>query len=609
MCGIVGYTGKRNACEVIIKGLNKLQYRGYDSSGIAVISEGKLKVKKYKGTLEVLEAALDAEPLSGHTGIGHTRWATHGAPSDENAHPHTSNDNLITLVHNGIIENYVPLRKELLEKGYKFSSETDTEVVVHLIRDCYHGDLLDAVMSACKRLKGAYALVVICRDEPGRIIATKNSSPLIVGLAEGENFVASDIPAVLEYTRLVCPIEENTFCDVRADGVKMYDTDKNEITPKPITVTWSAEDAEKGEYPHFMLKEIYEQPTAIANTLRARISGDSLNVDLSPFEMDEKTFKAVEKITIIACGTSYYAGCAGKKLLETYSGKPVSAQIASEYRYEDNSTDSKTLVIVISQSGETADTLESLKLAHEKGARVVAITNVVGSNIAREADDVLYTWAGPEIAVASTKAYSTQVMCMYMLSLKFGLLAGYDRNELTKLRDICLNMSTYATNALGNAEEIKEIAGLFRGQKNAFYIGRGLDSAVAMEGALKMKEISYIHAEAYPAGELKHGPIALIEDGTPVVALCTQKGELCEKTLSNIKEVKARGAYAIVIAQKGTIGIESEVDRVIYIEECDNNATVIPTVMKLQLLAYYAACENGCDVDKPRNLAKSVTVE
>lgn len=610
MCGIVGYTGKKDAVKIVVDGLEKLEYRGYDSAGVAVIGNGSIEVQKYEGRLAVLKEHLKHQPMSGHTAIGHTRWASHGAPSDKNAHPHSSPDGMISIVHNGIIENYVQLRKELEEKGYTFTSETDTETAAVLIRDLYDGDLLDAVIAASEKLKGAYAICAVCAGEPDRIVTARKDSPLIAGIGKHEQFVASDIPAVLEYTRNIYLIDDDTFCDITPEEIKIYDANKQRLEKEVFKVTWSAQAAAKGEYKHFMLKEIFEQPEALTNTLRGRISSETDEVEFADFDITQQDFAAFDRIMITACGTAYYAGCAAKSVLEEYSGKRVDSEIASEYRYSDTRTNEKTLLIAISQSGETADTLASMRLAKKKGAKVLAVTNVVGSSVAREADTVLYTLAGPEIAVASTKAYSTQVLCLYLLALKFGNLSKAVSDEkLHELKEVCLALPSLAQNALFDEETIKEVSKAFKKSTDAFYIGRGLDAAISLEGSLKMKEISYIHAEAYPAGELKHGPIALIEKDTPVVALCTQSGELSEKTLSNIKEVNARGAFTIVIANKRFRGLEGEVDKVIYIDDTSDPAEVIPAVIKLQLLAYYTAVEKGCDVDKPRNLAKSVTIE
>lgn len=611
MCGIVGYVGeKHNAVDVVIEGLSKLEYRGYDSSGIAMNINGKIVVEKYCGKLEILKKNIASKNYNAQTAIGHTRWATHGEPNAVNAHPHTSADGLISVVHNGIIENYTELREKLKAKGYEFVSATDTECVAHLIRDMYNGDILDTVVRAMGELKGAYALCIMCADEPERIIAVRKASPLIVGLGENENFVASDIPAVLKYTRDVYLLDDNTLCDIAPDCVTVYDSEKNVVSKEVFHVTWDDADAAKGEYPHFMIKEIHEQPQALENTLRGRLSQTSTDVNFDDFDISSDDMKNIEHIVIVACGTAYYAGCAGKKIIEKYTGLRVDVEIASEYRYNDTYTNDKTLFIAVSQSGETADTLASMKIAKQKGAKILAITNVVGSNVARQADSVVYTWAGPEIAVASTKAYSTQVLCMYLLALKFGKMLGkVSEGELEKLRNNCMKLPQIAENAMANEEELKALAENFADCTSAFYIGRGLDYYISLEGALKMKEISYIHAETYPAGELKHGPIALIEEGVPVVALCTQNEELCEKTLSNIKEVVARGAYSIVLTRRGRDVFEKEFDKIIYIDDMPDEMTVIPSVINLQLLAYYVSVARGCDVDKPRNLAKSVTVE
>lgn len=610
MCGIVGYIGDKEACDILIDGLTKLEYRGYDSAGVAIYNKNKITVKKYQGRLNILEEKLKEKPLAGTIGIGHTRWATHGAPSDKNSHPHSSNDGLISLVHNGIIENYRSLKEELQGKGYVFLSETDTEVIAHLISSEYENDIFDAVTKAAKKLKGAYALAVICANEPDKIIAVRKDSPLIIGLGEHENFIASDIPAILNHTRDVYLIDNNTFGIVTQNDVKLYDQNKEPISKDIFHVTWNADAAGKNGYEHYMLKEIHEQPNAITDTLRSRISEKNNDILLDGFKLSKKEFNKISKIYVVACGTAYYAGCVGKLLIEKYARISVETQIASEFRYNDPIIDENTLFIAISQSGETADTLASMRLAKEKGARVLAISNVVGSSVTREADDVLFTWAGPEIAVASTKAYATQVICMYLAALKLGKLAGTIKDEdFTNMLNSCLNLARDAADALKNESNAKKIAKKFIDKNDVFFIGRGLDYCLAREGALKMKEISYIHAEAYQAGELKHGPIALIEKGTIVVALCTQKGEMIEKMISNIREVKARGAYVIAIAQKSSVEVAEACDQVLYINDIFNDAAVIPAVILLQLLAYYVSVLKGCDVDKPRNLAKSVTVE
>ena len=610
MCGIVGYIGTREASGVLVEGLGRLEYRGYDSAGVEIFDGHKLVEKKYKGRLAVLEEQLAKAPVWGTVGIGHTRWATHGAPSDENSHPHSSNDHKISLVHNGIIENYLELKEQLLAEGCAFHSETDTEVIVHLVRKYYDGNLLEAVMKAVSLVRGAYALAVICEEEPDELVAVRKDSPLIIGLGEGENFIASDIPAILEYTRDVYLIEDNTFAVVRRDGVQLFDENKNPIHKDVFHVHWSAEAAGKGGYDHFMLKEIHEQPEAVQNTLRGRISADSDEITLDDFNLTKEQFDQITKIYIVACGTAYYAGAVGKLLIEKYARKSVDMDIASEFRYKNPIIDEHTLFIAVSQSGETADTLASMRLAKSRGARILAVTNVVGSTVAREAQDVLYTWAGPEIAVASTKAYSTQVICMYLTALKLGQLAGtLTKETFEQMRKACLALPQAAEKALSLEPQIKEIAKGFTQKQDAFFIGRGMDYCLALEGSLKMKEISYLHAEAYQGGELKHGPIALIEEGTPVIAVCTQTGEMLEKILSNIKEVKARGAHILVVAQEATPEIVKTADVALYTGTCFDDATVIPAVIVLQLLAYYVATLKGCDVDKPRNLAKSVTVE
>ena len=610
MCGIVGYIGERDASQVLTGGLEKLEYRGYDSSGIAVCKESKIIVKKYQGRLKVLENHLLQNPVIGCVGIGHTRWATHGAPSDRNSHPHCSEDGLIALVHNGIIENYQELRAELISKGYHFLSETDTEVIALLIRDCYHEDFLSAVTDAVKQLKGAYALAIVCANEPDKVIAVRKDSPLVIGLGKGENFIASDIPAILEYTRDVYLIDNGTIAVLTNESVSLFDENKRTIEKEIYHVTWNADAASKGGYEHFMLKEIFEQPASVENTLRGRLFPKNREIVLDSFKLTKDDFDQIDKIWIVACGTAYYAGCIGKLLIEKYARKPVEMQIASEFRYSNPILNDHTLFIAVSQSGETADTLACMRLAKSTGARILAISNVVGSSVTREADDVLYTWAGPEIAVASTKAYSTQVICMMLAALKMGQLSGnLLQNDLTSMIAACTELSEHLSSVLELSEQIAETAKIFASLNSVFYIGRGLDYYLAMEGALKMKEISYIHAEAYPAGELKHGPIALLEPGSVVVALCTQTGEYLDKIISNIEEIKARGAYVVAVAQKKGAKVGKIADQVIWIDDIFDDAAVIPAVIVLQLLAYYTSVHKGCDVDKPRNLAKSVTVE
>ena len=610
MCGIVGYAGNKQACDILIEGLKKLEYRGYDSAGAAIYNGERIITNKHQGRLSVLEEYCVSNPMFGTIGIGHTRWATHGAPSDINAHPHASNDGMISLVHNGIIENHKELKEDLLQKGYLFHSNTDTEVIVHLIDDEYKDNIFDAVIKASKKLRGAYALAVICANEPDKLIAVRKDSPLIIGLGEGENFIASDIPAILDYTRDVYLIDNDTFGIVTKDKVELYNDQKQPIEKDIFHVTWNAEAAGKDGYEHFMRKEIHEQPIAIKQTLMGRLNDVSNSIILDEFSLTKEMLDNINKIYIVACGTAYYAGSVGKYLIEKYAKKPVEIQIASEFRYGNPLIDEHTLFIAISQSGETADTLACIRLAKQKGARILAISNVVGSSITREADDVLYTLAGPEIAVASTKAYATQVICMYLTALKMGQLSGnLSKDEEQTMIDACRNLSNYTQKALALENTIKKTAEKLLDQTSMFFIGRGLDYCLALEGALKMKEISYIHAEAYPAGELKHGPIALIEEGSIVIALCTQTGEYLDKISSNIEELKARGAYVIAITQRSSTQIKSVADDVLYIDDIYNDACVIPAVVLLQLLAYYVSVLKGLDVDKPRNLAKSVTVE
>ncbi|QGU96427.1 glutamine--fructose-6-phosphate transaminase (isomerizing) [Clostridium bovifaecis] len=608
MCGIVGYLGNRKASDVLVEGLSKLEYRGYDSAGVAVLEEGNVVVQKCKGRLANLEVKLDESKLEGHVGIGHTRWATHGAPSDLNSHPHTNEDGTIAAVHNGIIENYIILREWLTSEGYKFKSETDTEVIPHLVDYYYEGDLLDAVMKAAKKLEGSYAIGVISKNEPDKLVAVRKDSPLIVGLGKEENFIASDIPAVLNYTRDVYLLEDNEFVLIENQGVKIFTSKKEEVNKEVYHVTWNADAAEKGGYDHFMLKEIHEQPKAIKDTLTSRIVKGQ-NVTLDSITITKEQIAEIDKIYIVACGTAYHAGVVGKYAIERLAKVPVEVEVASEFRYRDPLITENTLMIVISQSGETADTLAALRLAKAENARVIAVTNVVGSSVAREADDVLYTWAGPEIAVASTKAYVTQLIAMYIISLYFAENKGTVRkSEIDKIKCALLNLSEKAAEVLNHKDLIKDFAKRICNDQDMYFLGRGLDYAVAMEGSLKLKEISYIHSEAYAAGELKHGPIALIEDDTTVIALATQE-HLFDKMLSNIKEVKTRGAKVIAIAMEGHDVIEKTVDSAIYIPRVMPIVAPILSVIPLQLLSYYVSIEKGCDVDKPRNLAKSVTVE
>jgi len=608
MCGILGYIGKKEASPILIEGLSKLEYRGYDSAGVAIFNGDKMEVVKCKGRLRNLEEKLKEEPVAGSVGIGHTRWATHGEPSDLNSHPHCNEDGSICVVHNGIIENYIKLREFLISKGYKFVSETDTEVIPHLIQYFYEGDLVQAVIKAINKMEGSYALGIVSSKEPDKLIAVRKDSPLIVGLGKGENFIASDIPAILNHTRDIYLLEDNEFAVLTEAGIKLLSKDGKEIKKEIYHVTWNADAAEKGGYEHFMLKEIHEQPKVIRDTMMSRIM---LNqpITLDKINITKQQIDSLEKIYIVACGTAYHAGVVGKYVIEKLARIPVEIDIASEFRYREPIIDNKTLMIVISQSGETADTLAALREARSKGARVIAVTNVVGSSVSREADDVLYTWAGPEIAVASTKAYITQLIAMYIIALFF----AENKNTMTKdqieeVKKEMLALPEKAEEVLKLKDTVKNIALKTYMHKDMFFLGRGLDYAVAMEGSLKLKEISYIHSEAYAAGELKHGPIALIEKGTVLIAIATQTN-LFEKTVSNIKEVKARGANVIAFAFEGNEDIEKTVDSAVYLPKTIDLLAPVLSVIPLQLLSYFMAIKKGCDVDKPRNLAKSVTVE
>lgn len=609
MCGIVGYIGERQASSILVEGLSKLEYRGYDSAGVAIINESNnIDVKKCKGRLANLEEQLNEKPIEGMIGIGHTRWATHGEPSDVNSHPHSNEKQTISVVHNGIIENYIELREWLIKEGYTFKSETDTEVVPHLVDYYYNGNLLEAVMKTVKKLEGSYALGVVTSEEPDKVVAVRKDSPLIVGLGEGESFIASDIPAVLNHTRDVYLLEDNEFVLMDKNGVSLFDTEGNKIEKEVFHVTWDAAAAEKGGFDHFMIKEIYEQPKAIRDTMTSRIVKNE-SIKLDDITITKEQIKNIDKIYIVACGTAYHAGIVGKYAIEKLTRIPVEIEVASEFRYRDPIINEKTLMIVISQSGETADTLAALREAKRQNARVIAVTNVVGSSVSREADDVLYTWAGPEIAVASTKAYETQLIAMYIIALFFAEnKETLSEEEIENIKEEMLALPEKVEKVLEGKEKIKEFAANICNNKNMFLLGRGLDYAVALEGALKIKEVSYIHSDAYAAGELKHGPIALIEDGTVVIALATQE-RLFEKMVSNVKEVTTRGANVFGIAMEGHTEIEKTVNESYYIPRTIEVLAPILSVVPMQLMSYYTAIEKGCDVDKPRNLAKSVTVE
>ena len=610
MCGIVGYIGFNQASDFLLDGMAKLEYRGYDSAGIAIIGpENVIKIQKKVGRLANLEAIVKADPNEGTVGIGHTRWATHGRPSDMNAHPHASEDGKFAVVHNGIIENYMPLKEELIEKGYHFKSETDTEVVAHLLEDMYDGDFVGTVRRMLARVDGAYALEIICADEPDKIICTKKENPLVIGLGKGENFVASDIPAIINYTRDTYILNDGELAIVTRDNVSVFDRAGHAIDKEVFHVSWNAEAAEKGGYEHFMLKEIHDQPKAVRDTFGTHISEDGKTVHFEELNWTADDVAAFNKILIVACGTAYHAGLVTKQYIENLARIPVNVEIASEYRYSNPLTDDKTLCIVISQSGETSDTLAALKEAKRHGAKSLAITNVVGSSISREADNTVYTWAGPEISVASTKAYTTQLVAGLLFAVYLGQLNGKMDPALGG-EILCgvKSLPTLIHEIFEVDEDMKAFAKHYGFKSDAFFLGRAIDYAVAMEGALKLKEISYIHAEAYAGGELKHGTLALIEEGVPVIALATQE-DVYDKMISNIREVKAREAVVIGIGMKGDEELSKHVDHTIYVPRANKFIAPILAVVPLQLLAYYAAITRGADVDKPRNLAKSVTVE
>ena len=609
MCGIVGYVGDRQAAKFLLDGLSKLEYRGYDSAGIAVYDNGSIRVEKSVGRLSALRDKIKGNVPVGNIGIGHTRWATHGRPSDVNAHPHVDCHNDFAIVHNGIIENYLSLKEELIEKGHVFKSETDTEVVVHLLEDVYQGDFVAAVREVLRRIEGSYALAFMSRKHPDMLVCTKQDNPLIIGLGEGENYIASDIPAIISRTRRTYIMGDGELAIVHKDSVEITDRKGEPVAKKVFEVTWNAEAAEKGGYEHFMLKEIHEQPKAVRDTMSQRITSDKKSISFEELSWTPEYLNSFNKIYIVACGTAYHAGLVGKYYIEKMARVIVEVDVASEFRYRDPIVDDKTLLIVVSQSGETSDTLAALKESKRRGAKTLAITNVVGSSIAREADQVVYTWAGPEIVVASTKAYTTQLVLFFMLALYMAEIKGMIAPKRTaELVEHLQEIPSQISEILSDVDPIKTFAKQYGFNEDVFYIGRGLDYSVSLEGALKLKEISYIHAEAYAAGELKHGTLALIVEGVPVIALATQRN-VYEKTLSNIKEVKARDAVVIGIAAEGDTELKKYVDHVMHVPASDEFIMPILSVIPLQLLAYYAAITRGCDVDKPRNLAKSVTVE
>ena len=608
MCGIVGYIGKKDASEFLIDGLRRLEYRGYDSAGIAVYENGKIRIEKKQGGLDNLEKELKVHPLHGHIGIGHTRWATHGVPSDDNAHPHGDNHNHFVIVHNGIIENYMELKKELLEKGHIFKSETDSEVIPHLAEELDDGDFLSTVRKVCARIEGSYSLVFLNREDPDTIICTKKDNPLIIGLGEGENFIASDIPAVINRTRRIYILNDGETAIVKKDGVTVYDEEGLPVSKKVQEVTWSAEAAEKGGYPHFMLKEIYEQPKAVEDTVHMHVKKDGI-INFDNLNWTKSRLENIDSVLITACGTAYHAGLVAKHYIERFVKIPVSVEIASEYRYSHPLTTAGTLCIVISQSGETIDTLAALKEAKRLGAQSIAVTNSVGSSIARESDTAVYTVAGPEIAVASTKAYTTQLVSLLMLALYMGRIKGTIQEELAKkIITGLLKLPKQIEKVLEEKDHMAEVADALIRAEDIFYLGRSIDYAIAMEGALKLKEVSYIHAEAYAAGELKHGTLALITEETPIIAVATQ-GNVSAKMYSNIQEVRARGAKVLGIGYEDDTELEKYTTEIVKIPRVDEFIAPILSVIPMQILAYYTSIKRGNDVDKPRNLAKSVTVE
>ena len=606
MCGIVGYVGKRSAQDVLLDGLEKLEYRGYDSAGVALALDGGIRVVKSKGRLTQLRQKLAAQALAqSFCGIGHTRWATHGEPSDVNSHPHTTPR--VSIVHNGIIENYGILKERLIAKGYTFESETDTEVLVKLIDSCYTGDPLRALQEALAKVRGSYALAVLFRDRPDTIFAVKRESPLIVGWGEGENFVASDIPALLKYTRRYSVLEEGDMAVCTAEGILFYNEFAEPVQRPVLTADWDMEAAEKGGYPHFMLKEINEQPTAITATVSPRVEEGM--PDLRIPQLTDEVLRGIGTVHLVGCGTAMHAGMVGKAAIETLARVPAEVDIASEFRYRDPILNPNDLVIIISQSGETSDTLAALKLAKSRGVPVLAIVNVVGSSIARAADYVLYTYAGPEIAVASTKAYMVQLCVLYLFALRLAYARGrLSEAETRRYTAQLLRAPEIIKARLADCEQIKYLASRYMNTQSCFFIGRGFDYSLSLEGSLKLKEISYVHSDAYAAGELKHGTISLITDGVPVIALATQK-QVYEKTISNAKETRSRGARVLLFTTKDAVVPEGVADAVIRLDEYEDILMPLQLIVPLQLFAYYMAVLRGCDVDKPRNLAKSVTVE
>ncbi|MCI8872283.1 MAG: glutamine--fructose-6-phosphate transaminase (isomerizing) [Lachnospiraceae bacterium] len=608
MCGIVGYIGESQAAPVLLDGLSKLEYRGYDSAGIAVYDGDNIRVQKAAGRLKVLsELTHDGATMPGSSGIGHTRWATHGAPSNQNAHPHYNQAETIAVVHNGIIENYLKLRKRLEKKGYQFQSDTDTEVVAHLLDYYYKGDPVEAITKIMHRVEGSYALGIIFREHPKQVYAVRKDSPLIVGRGKDGNLIASDVPAVLKYTREVYFIQNEEIAVLTKESIDFYNVDGEDIQKESTTIDWDINAAEKGGYEHFMLKEMYEQPKTVRDTLNPRIKDGAIVIE--ELGMSEEEIRGIRKIHIVACGSAYHVGVTGKYVFEGMARIPVEVDLASEFRYRNPILSGDELVIIISQSGETADSLAALREARDKGVKTLGIVNVVGSSIAREADKVMYTWAGPEIAVATTKAYSAQLIAEYLLAVKFAQVRGQisDGEVAAYLKDL-QKLPEQIEMLLSNKERIQHFANRYIAAKDVFFVGRGIDYAISLEGSLKLKEISYIHSEAYAAGELKHGTISLIEDGTLVAAVVTQE-DLYQKTISNIVELSSRGAFVLAVTNAGNHEIEKAADYVIYIPLTNKYFTNSLAIIPLQLFSYYVSVGKGCDVDKPRNLAKSVTVE
>ena len=608
MCGIVGYIGKNQAAPIVLDGLSKLEYRGYDSVGMAIFDGSKINITKSVGRLKVLqELTHDGATMPGNLGIGHTRWATHGAPSDVNSHPHFNEKGTIAVVHNGIIENYLPLKKKLESKGYHFISETDTEVLAHMLDYYYKGDPMGAIVKVLHRVEGSYALGILFSDFPGEMFAVRKDSPLIVGQSGEGCFIASDVPAILKYTRTVTYIDNQEIVRLTPEGLHIYNVDEEELEKESVTIDWDAEAAEKAGYEHFMLKEMYEQPKTVTDTISPRIRKNDIVIE--ELGMSDEDLLSVRKIHIVACGSAYHAGVTGKYVLEGLARIPVEVDLASEFRYRNPILEDGGMVVVISQSGETADTLAALRESKKRGFKVLGIVNVVGSSIAREADNVMYTWAGPEIAVATTKAYSAQLIALYLLALKLARVRHtVTEREFEGMLEDLGRLPDQIELLLNNKNRIQRFANRYIAAKDVFFIGRGIDYAISMEGSLKLKEISYIHSEAYAAGELKHGTISLIEKGTPVIALATDE-DLYEKTISNIKEVKARGAYVVLLISDDLDIASDYYDDVLVIPKVDKLIQGILTVIPLQLMAYEIARLRGCEIDQPRNLAKSVTVE